>query len=101
MGYNAYQGQIVGPFTNGQQLGDLIRDNCKYAQETEPAAKLWHLGIQSEVNSIFKKKKKNIKIGKTGIYEIGNLDIGLYNLSLTPKQNVPASTIIDYVVVPK
>lgn len=101
MGHNAYQGQIVGPFIAGQQLGNLIKNDSVYTPESAPTAKLWHLGIQSEVNSIFNLGERNIKIGKTGIYEIGNLDIDLKSLSLIPQQNVPASTIIDYVVIPK
>lgn len=99
MGYNVYQGQIVGPFSSNEEIGALIRKQCIYT--SEDTAKLWHLGIQAEVNSEFNIAEKKTKIGKTGIYEIGNLDIELKSLILKPLQDLPAGTIIDYVVIAK
>lgn len=96
MGYNIYQGQIIGPFSAGQNLSKLMKDNS--IDTSAEAFKLWHLGIQSEVGAKFNLANKTIIIGKTGIYEIGNLDINFNNFSFYPFQALPASTIIDYVI---
>ena len=68
MGYNVYQGQIIGPFTNGQDLYNKIQQDCESSFIT-----IWHLGIQSKIGSQFKINNKDTQIGKTGIYEIGNV----------------------------
>lgn len=89
MGYNVYQGQIIGPFSAETNLLTKIREDC-----ADSSAIVWHLGVQSDIGNIFKINDKNVQIGKTGIYEIGNTQITQFSCL----QNLDADTIIDYVI---
>lgn len=103
-GTNIYQGQIFGPFYAGQELMDLIANECvsvpKYVK---------HLGVQTEphnaliysdkvnilIDMIICGKYQEIEIGKTGIYEIGNTEV----TSIKFKEDRDNNTIIDFTVV--
>lgn len=90
MGYNVYQGQIIGPFSAETNLLTKIRENC-----ADSSATVWHLGIQSDMGNVFKINDKNVQIGKTGIYEIGNTKITQFSCN----QALRTNTIIDYVII--
>ena len=89
MGYNIYQSQIRGPFNNGTDLFNEIKNDCQSS-----SISIWHLGIQTDTGNEFKINDKKVMIGKTGIYEIGNTKITQFSCL----QNLTADTIIDYVV---
>lgn len=90
MGYNIYQSQITGPFPAETNLLSAIRNDCK-----DSSANIWHLGIQTDMGKIFKINEKNVKIGQTGIYEIGNTNITQFSCIDT----LDVNTIIDYVII--
>ena len=90
MGYNVYQSQIMGPFSANTNLLIKIREDCQ-----DSSANIWHLGIQTDIGNKFKINEKNVQIGKTGIYEIGNTKITQFSCL----QDLNANTIIDYVII--
>lgn len=92
MGYNNYQGQILGPFSSGEEIVTKIRNDSALQN-----IYVWHLGITAEEGSQFRLNGQNgflIQVGYTGMYEIGNTQI----TSIVPQQSLDANTIIDYVI---
>lgn len=87
--FNIYTGQLKGPFTAGDELFVKIQEDAAI-----PVSFVKHLGIQADEGSIININNKNIEIGKTGIYEIGNTEIK----SLIFIQDMPENTIIDYTI---
>lgn len=87
--FNIYTGQLKGPFTAGDELFVKIQEDAAI-----PVSFVKHLGIQADEGSIININNKNIEIGKTGIYEIGNTEIK----SLIFVQDMPENTIIDYTI---
>ena len=92
MGDNGYTGQLLGPFEANQELIDLIQQDAlreiKYVK---------HLGIQANVRTFLNINGKEVEIGKTGIYEIGNTEISSIYFIDDTDDNV----IIDYTVILK
>lgn len=86
---NGYMGQIKGPFKSGQELIELIN-----ADAVDEVAYVEHIGIQTDVSAYVLLNEKEIEIGKTGIYEINDVEIS----SLVFKKDTDENTIIDYVV---
>lgn len=89
---NGSIGQVIGPFSAGEDLlaegGDIMTIiNSKTMQ-------LIKLGIQTAQGTIVKINGANIKIGKTGIYE---LDETVAIKSLIFPNGANANTIIDFV----
>ena len=89
MANNKFQGQLKGPFSEGQELMDLIKTDAAI-----DVAYVTHLGVQTETPYYISINGKQVEIGKTGIYEIGNTEI----TSIIFKQDVDDNTIIDYVI---
>ena len=90
---NGRIGQVVGPFTANL---DLLQDNAPIGAFTPETTRpiLYKLGIQSEQGTIVQINNVNIRIGKTGIYELDNVvDIK----ALVFPNGASASTIIDFV----
>lgn len=87
--FNIYTGQLKGPFTAGDELFVKIQEDAAIT-----VSFVKHLGIQADEGSIITINNKNIEIGKTGIYEIGNTEIK----SLIFVQDMPENTIIDYTI---
>lgn len=89
---NGSIGQVIGPFSAGEDLlaegGDIMAIiNSKTMQ-------LIKLGIQTAQGTIVKINGTNVKIGKTGIYE---LDETVAIKSLIFPNGANANTIIDFV----
>lgn len=100
-GTNKAQGQLIGPFSAGQELMDLISEQCV----TSPLY-VEHIGIQTEVQNVIihpetlveikiSGQTQTIEVGKTGIYEIGNTKVTSIKF-LNDRDN---NTIVDYIVV--
>ena len=90
---NGRLGQVTGPFTANV---DLLDDSQAIGSFTPESTKpiLLKLGIQAEEGTIVQINGANIKIGKTGIYELDNIvDIK----SLVFPNGADADTIIDFV----
>ena len=90
---NGRLGQVVGPFAAGQDLlakGGAI--DLFTSENTAP--KLLKLGIQAPVDSYVSINDVNIKIGKTGIYE---LDYRVVVKSLIFPNGADETVIIDFV----
>ena len=69
---NGRIGQVSGPFTANV---DLLDDNQAIGVFTPETTRpiLLKLGIQSEEGTVVQINGANIKIGKTGIYELDNV----------------------------
>ena len=67
-----YVGQVVGPFTANQ---DLLADDGPIGAFTPESyrPKITKLGIQAEKGTVVCINGANIKIGKTGIYELDDV----------------------------
>lgn len=98
---NLYQDQVIGPFSMGEEIITKIKAQASTEGGFNNNCYVWHLGIKSDINAIFNIKFNNtttaaipIKIGSTGIYEIGNTKV----VSIIPQQNVDDETIIDFVL---
>lgn len=87
--FNIYTGQLKGPFTAGEELFTKIQNDAAIA-----VSFVKHLGVQADKGSIISINNKDVEIGKTGIYEIGNTEIK----SLIFVQDMPENTIIDYTI---
>ena len=89
MGYNGHTGQLIGYFKANEDIMALIqadaKSNVNYIQ---------HLGIQSEDDIVVMINDKEIHIGKTRIYEIGDVEV----VSLYLTQDSKDSVIIDYTI---
>jgi hypothetical protein len=89
---NGRVGQVLGPFDNT----DLLSDDgaiSKFTPETT-APILSKLGIQAAEGTIVKVNNAEIKIGKTGIYE---LDEVVSVKQLTFPNGADEDTIVDFV----
>lgn len=98
---NLYQDQVIGPFSAGEDIMAKIKAQASTEGGFSTDCYVWHLGIKSDTNTIFNIKLNDsttaaipIKIGSTGIYEIGNTKV----VSIIPQQNVDDETIIDFVL---
>ena len=95
---NGYQGQIRardqegGKFIGGQELFELI--NKKDTYSTFDVDHIERIGIFAPENTIFLINDKEIKIGKTKIYEADEVEI----TSLKVKEDSSNEVIIDFVV---
>lgn len=90
---NGRIGQVLGPFTANI---DLLEDNAPIGVFTPESTKpvLYKLGIQAKEGTIVQINDVNIKIGKTGIYELDNIvDIN----KLVFPGGADVNTIIDFV----
>lgn len=90
---NGRLGQVCGPFAAGDDL--LARGGAidVFTRETTKPTIL-KLGIQAPVDSYVSINNVNIKIGKTGIYE---LDYRVVVRSLSFPDGADESVIIDFV----
>lgn len=90
---NGRIGQVIGPFDANI---DLLNDNAPIGAFTPETTKpiLYKLGIQAAEGTIVKINNVQIKIGKTGIYELDNIvDVK----TLVFPNGADANTIIDFV----
>ena len=90
---NGRIGQVVGPFVAGV---DLLDDNAPIGSFTPEITRpiLYKLGIQAEEGTQLLINNVNIKIGKTGIYELDNV-VDVKNLVFP--NGADENTIIDFV----
>ena len=89
MGINYFQGQLVGPFKAEEELFNKIKENSAI-----DVSYVSHLGVQTDISNYILINEKEVEIGKTGVYEIGNTEI----TSIKFKQDVDKNTIIDYTI---
>lgn len=90
---NGRIGQVVGPFAAGEDL--LAKGGAIDAFTMENTAPvILKLGIQAPVGSYISINNVNIKIGKTGIYE---LDYRVEVKSLSFPDGADESVIVDFV----
>lgn len=89
---NGRIGQVVGPFGNS----DLLADGGAIDVFTPEAYKpqLIKLGIQTNPGTIVKINDSNIRVGKTGIYELDNI-VTIKSLSFP--EGADENTIVDFV----
>ena len=90
---NGRVGQVLGPFAPGEDLlarGGVIDEFTK--ETTQP--RILKLGIQAPVDSYVSINDVNIKIGKTGIYE---LDYRVVVRSLSFPNGADETVIVDFV----
>lgn len=90
---NGRIGQVTGPFTANV---DLLDDNAPIGAFTPETTRpvLYKLGIQAEQGTNVLINNVNIKIGKTGIYELDNI-VNINNLVFP--NGADENTIIDFV----
>lgn len=100
-GINKAQGQLIGPFNAGQELMDLIAEQC-----VSKPSYIEHLGIQTETHNVnihpetlieitISGQKHTIEVGKTGMYEIGNTKV----TSVKFRNDRDNNTIVDYIAI--
>ena len=87
--FNIYTGQLKGPFIAGEELFTKIQNDAAIE-----VSFVKHLGVQADKGSIISINNKNVEIGETGIYEIGNTEIK----SLIFTTDMAENTIIDYTI---
>lgn len=90
---NGRIGQVLGPFTANV---DLLDDNAPIGAFTPETTRpvLTKLGVQTEEGTIVAINGFNIKVGKTGIYELDNV---VAVTSLVFPNGASADTIVDFV----
>lgn len=90
---NGRIGQVLGPFSAGQDL--LAKGGAidLFTPEISTATIL-KLGIQAPVDTVVRINGVNIKIGKTGIYE---LDYRVVVRSLSFPNGADETVIVDFV----
>ena len=90
---NGRVGQVVGPFTANT---DLLDDNAPIGaftpEKTRPI--LYKLGVQAPEGTYILVNNANVKIGKTGIYELDNV---VEVKHLVFPNGAGADTLIDFV----
>lgn len=93
MTLNGRIGQVLGPFDAG---ADLLVDDGAIGQFTPESTKpiIEKLGIQTEVGTMVEINGVQIKIGKTGIYELDNR---VAIKTLVFPDGASADTIVDFV----
>ena len=89
---NGRVGQVLGPFDTTDLLSEEGAISI-FTPETTPPI-LTKLGIQAAVGTIVKVNNVEIKIGKTGIYE---LDEVVNVKSLSFPNGADENTIVDFV----
>lgn len=90
---NGHIGQVLGPFEAGL---DLLADEGPIGILTPEKERpvLYKLGIQTEVGTIVQINDKEIKIGKTGIYELDDV-IKITNIVFP--NGASSDIIIDFI----
>lgn len=90
---NGRVGQVTGPFGSG---ADLLAEGGKISELTTETTKpvLYKLGIQASPGTVIRINNKDIKIGKTGIYE---LDCVVNVKSLIFPNGADDTAIVDFV----
>lgn len=93
MTLNGRIGQVLGPFDAGI---DLLADDGAIGQFTPESTKpvIEKLGIQTDVGTMVEINGVQIKIGKTGIYELDNR---VAIKTLVFPDGASADTIVDFV----
>lgn len=89
---NGRLGQVRGPFSND----DLLDENGAISNFTPESSKpkIEKLGIQTAPGTIVKINDVEIKIGKTGIYE---LDYVVTITSIVFPNGADESTLVDFI----
>lgn len=91
MGVNGYVGQLKGPFKANENLIDLIINEA-----TIKIKYIKYLGIQASIGTIVVINNIETEIGKTGFYEVGNLDTQINSLYfINPTDE---NVILDYII---
>jgi len=85
-------GQVLGPFDTSDLLMPGGAINMQTPEETLPV--LVKLGVQAAVGTVIEVNGKNIKIGKTGIYELDEI-VPVEHFRFP--YGADADTIVDYV----
>lgn len=89
---NGRLGQVLGPFDSTDLLANGGAISSFTPETTRP--RLRKLGIQAPVDTIIRINNVDIKIGKTGIYELEEIvDI----ISLSFPYGADETTIVDFV----
>lgn len=93
MTLNGRIGQVLGPFDAGI---DLLADDGAIGQFTPESTKpvIEKLGIQTDVGTMVEINGVQIKIGKTGIYELDNR---VAIKTLVFPDGAGSDTIVDFV----
>lgn len=89
---NGRIGQVLGPFEPGDLLAKGGAISVFTPEVTKPT--LTKLGIQAEVGTLIRINGVDIKIGKTGIYE---LDETVSVQSLSFPNGADENTIVDFI----
>lgn len=79
--------QMTGPFSINQDIISILKERYNFS-------KIIKIGIQTKTGNKFIINHEEIEMGKTGIYEVSDVDID----SLTFMQNENELTIIDFIV---
>lgn len=92
MALNGRVGQVLGPF----DTTDLLAKNGKISQFTPETSHpiLTKMGIQATTGTIVKVNGVEIKIGKTGIYELDEI---VAVKSIVFPYGADADTMVDFV----
>ena len=90
---NGRIGQVIGPFTKDV---DLLEDNQPIGTFTPETTKpiLYKLGIQADPGTLIQVNQTQIKIGRTGIYELDNV-VDVKKLMFL--SDTDSDTIVDFV----
>ena len=90
---NGRVGQVLGPFEQGV---DLLSSGGAISEATPESTRpvLIKLGIQTEVGTVVRINNSEIKVGKTGIYELDEI-VAVRSLIFPDGAN--SSTIVDFV----
>lgn len=90
---NGHIGQVRGPFVSNEDLLDDNKPIGAFTPEKERPV-IIKLGIQAEEGTIVCINGANIKIGKTGIYELDNV-INIKELYFP--DGADENTLIDFI----
>lgn len=90
---NGRIGQVTGPFSAGV---DLLDDNAPIGAFTPETTRpiLYKLGVQAAEGTRLLINNVNVKIGKTGIYELDNV-VDIKNLVFP--DGADQDTIVDFI----
>lgn len=90
---NGHIGQVIGPFEAG---ADLLADDGPIGVLTPEKERpvIYKLGIQTDVGTIVQINDKQIKIGKTGIYELDQI-VKITNIIFP--NGASQDTLIDFI----
>lgn len=92
MRLNGRVGQVIGPFT---QNIDLLADDQAIGQFTPETTRpiIFKLGVQAKPGTLMEINGHEIKVGKTGIYQ---LDQVVNVTSFKFKSSTDSDTIVDF-----